>query len=417
MLDRTQAPLFQGLPSFALPAATTIFTSEGVPIVGLTGVQQEVLKIDWVFDAGRWQETTAGASHFVSLLLDKGTATQPASAIAALLEGMGAHVEISAGADFFYVSLYALTKNWQQALAIVSEILSQPAFAEAELALQKKITLENIRVNQEKTSYLAGQAIRAALFGSVHPYGTSLETADVQRLQRSDLHEFHQQHFRLIKVFAAVPDVNYLDALARTIQRVQTSKTAPVVKHQAQPGVREQHISKEGSVQNSIRLGKRTIGRTHADYAALLLVNHLLGGFFGSRLMKNIREEKGLTYGIHSGLQPYLHDCSWVISADVNKANRDIAFAEIRSEMQRLCEELVSLAELDVCKNHFLGSLVADVATPFSVMEKVRTVQLSGLAANHYEKLFSEIQAITPEQFKNCANRYLSGDWHQVSVG
>lgn len=417
MLDRTQAPHFEALPSFALPATPAIITPQGVPLVGLAGVQQEVLKIDWVFDAGRWQETKPASSHFVSLLLDKGTTTKPANTIAALLEGMGAHVEVSAGADFFNVSLYALTKNWQRALGIVNELLEQPIFPEEELMLQKSIALENIRVNQEKTSYLASQAIRASLFGAAHPYGSSLEPANVQALQRSDLQDFHEQNFRLRGVFATVPELHHLNALVSAIQLAPASKTVAPINHAVQPGERQQHIAKAGSVQNSIRLGKRSIGRTHPDYPALLIVNHLLGGFFGSRLMKNIREEKGLTYGIHSGLQPYLHDTVWTISADVNQANREVAFMEIRNEMSKLGQEQVSVTELNLCKNHFLGTLVADIATPFSVMEKVRTVHLNGLPPNYYEKLFSDIQAMTPQRVQTTATQYLLGDWHQVSVG
>jgi predicted Zn-dependent peptidase len=146
-------------------------------------------------------------------------------------------------------------------------------------------------------------------------------------------------------------------------------------------------------------------------------VNHLLGGFFGSRLMKNIREKKGLTYGIHSSLQPYLKDGMWTISADINKANRELAFSEIRNEMKWLCEQPVSEEELAICKNHFLGSLVADVANPFSVIEKVRSVQINDLPPDYYQTLFAGVQTLAPNALQEIANRYLGGEWHQVSVG
>jgi predicted Zn-dependent peptidase len=417
MLDRTQAPPFQALPAFTLPPTLTISLPNGGELIGISGVQQEVVKIDWVFAAGRWQETVPGSSHFVSLLLDKGTTRQSAAALAATLEGMGAHLEISAGADLLYVSLYALTKNWQAALAVVNEVLRDAQFPQDELDLQKQITLENIRVNQEKTSYLAGQAIRALLFGNSHPYGAALEAEHVTALQRTHLRDFHQQFFQLVAMFATVPQPAQLNEIAQQVAPWPRWKSENAALHTAQPGALYQHVQKDGSVQSSIRLGKRTVGRDHPDYPALLLVNHILGGFFGSRLMKNIREKKGLTYGIHSSLQPYLQDGMWLISADINTANRDLAFAEIESEMNRLREEPVSLSELHVCRNHFLGSLVADVATPFSVMEKVRSTYLHCLPADYYQNLFAAIQSIEPRQLQEVAARHLAGSWHRVSAG
>lgn len=416
MVDRLQPPPFQGLPSFVLPAAHHLNLAQGFSLTGITGVQQEVIKIDWVYDAGRWRESVPGGSHFVSLLLDKGTRTRSAAEVAARLEGLGAHLEISAGADFFFVSLYALVKNWPAALSIVTDVLENAIFPENEVALQKTIMLENLRVNKEKTGYLAGQAIRAAVFGDLHPYGRSLEEQHVQAILSSHLQEFHR-NFRLLRVFATAPKMSHLEHLAEALGARPGPQPAAMPAYAVQPGLLRQQIFKAGSVQHSIRLGKRVIGRAHADYPALLLVNHLLGGFFGSRLMKNIREKKGLTYGIHATVQPYLHDTLWTISADVNTANLVVALAEIHHEVGQLCETEVSHDELMVCKNHFLGTLVADVATPFSVMEKIHTVYLNDLAHNHYEKLFRVIQTLTPAQFRAIATRYLGGDWHQVTVG
>lgn len=415
-LNRKQAPPFQALSSFTLPDATQLTTASGIPILGLAGVQQEVVKIDWVFDAGRWRESVAGSSHFVSLLLDKGTASRPAAAIASALEGLGAQVECSAGADYFFVSLYALSKNWLDAFAIVSDMLTNATFPHDELSLQKTITRENIRVNREKTSYLAAQALRAAVFGSSHPYGSTLEEKQVIGIERSHLVALYER-FQLLGIFAAVPGTAYLDQLASRSGHWPAARQLQDFTHSVTAGAPIQHLAKEGSIQNSIRLGKRTIGRHHPDYGGLLLVNHLLGGFFGSRLMKNIREKKGLTYGIHASVQPYRHDSLWSISADVNKVNLEIARAEIQNEMQELADAEVSDAELQVCKNHFLGALVADVGTPFSVMEKMRTVFLHGLPQNHYQHLFDTIRQIDRARFREVARRYLAGPWHHVSVG
>ncbi len=115
-----------------------------------------------------------------------------------------------------------------------------------------------------------------------------------------------------------------------------------------------QHIAKPDGVQSSIRMGMRTINRGHADYFSLLLLNHILGGYFGSRLMKNIREEKGLTYGIYSSLNPFKNDCMFSIGADVDKINVELTINEIKKEIEALCLTEISEDELDVTKTIFL---------------------------------------------------------------
>jgi predicted Zn-dependent peptidase len=177
-------------------------------------------------------------------------------------------------------------------------------------------------------------------------------------------------------------------------------------------------ISKDESVQSSLRLGKRFINRTHPDYFECLLLNHILGGYFGSRLMKNIREEKGLTYGIYSSINPFRNDCLFSIGADVGKEKKDLALLEIKHELNKLIERPIDPGELSAAKNHFLGSLQLEVANPFACIDKIKNIRLNDLDDSFYKSLFTKIQASNSSGLQALTAKYFSSDELRiVSVG
>ncbi len=227
----------------------------------------------------------------------------------------------------------------------------------------KSIFLQNLKINKEKTSFLVSQLIRKMIFGN-HPYGTSLEEKDVEALHREELRSFHHSNFRPAAIFVTThPSVTAEEIITRfslLTSPAPDSGNLPIVSS----GKKNEHIAKDG-VQTSLRLANRSLNRKDRHYPDLLLFNHILGGYFGSRLMKNIREEKGLTYGIYSSINPFAHESFFVIGADVNKENRDLALDEIRKEIKRMRTEAVDASELEIARNHFLGSLQSEVANPF----------------------------------------------------
>jgi predicted Zn-dependent peptidase len=184
------------------------------------------------------------------------------------------------------------------------------------------------------------------------------------------------------------------------------------------PGVRDETINKEESVQSSLRLGLRMVKKSHPDFPHMLLLNHILGGYFGSRLMKNLREEKGLTYGIHSSLNALQRDGFFMIGADVNKENKELAFQEINREMMRLREERIGEEELTIAGNHFLGALQLEVANPFSATEKVKNIYLNQLPADYYQIIFDKVSTATPDELVEiAANHFAVENLYKVSVG
>lgn len=406
-LDRAVAPAFSLPPSFELPKVTRIPGSGGFDTLVFDQIPQELVKIELIFEAGRWQEPTPGVSYFTAHLLEKGTGKHNAQAIAEWFDRFGAHIEISSGADFSSISLYVLKKRLPNVLPMFAEMVTTPTFPESELELIKGIFKQNLRVNLEKNSFVASQLLKRNLFGPQHPYGSAVEEKDVDNITTIALSNFYKAHFRPSHLFVTgrLPS-NTIDEIL-SIFNPKGNNRPPTSDHNVAPGVTHVYQDKKESIQTSIRMGLRTLNRNHNDYAALLLANHLLGGFFGSRLMKNIREEKGLTYGIYASVQPFVRDSIWVVGADVNKENLDLTIHEINHEINRLAQEPPPQNELEAARNHFLGSLQLDMANPFSVVEKIKTIALNGLSQNFYSELFSRITAVTPNDISAITRSYL----------
>jgi len=419
MLNRTIAPPFNRTTRFDLIHPDTVALDNGIPVYYISGGQQNVLKIELVFKAGRWFEPHWGAAYFASNLLSKGTTNKTSFAIAQVFDRYGAHVEISPGLDVVSLALYSLTGKLQPVLALLIELLQESVFPAKELEQMKTIYLQNLKVNQEKTSFQASKLLRRNLFGENHPYGKELEAEEVTALQREQLADYYKRFFGdLFILVSGKVETDTRTLINNTfgglaVQSVADKSHAPSV---AKPF--RQLADKEDSVQSSLRIGKRFIGRTHADYYDALFLNHILGGYFGSRLMKNIREDKGLTYGIYSSIHTLRNDTYLVIGADVNKDNLEIAFEEIRKELLRLRVEPIDTEELETARNHFIGSLQSEIVTPFAHADKVKNMILFNLPDDYYQKLIHRLDTLHRDDLVRIAETYFAEDsFFETAVG
>ncbi|HEX6223006.1 MAG TPA: pitrilysin family protein [Chryseolinea sp.] len=419
MLDRTIAPPFNRTTSFDLIQPQKKILKGGAECYFVLGGTQEVSKIEIVFPAGRWVEKVWGASYFTSNLLSKGTSNKTSFEIAHLLDLYGAHLEINSGLDNVSISLYILNKNFEQSVKLFFELLTQSVLPQDELDLLKSIYLQNLRVNYEKTSFHASRLIRKNLFKETHPYGKELDDSDIGQLHRNSLQQHYTTFFKngTILVSGKVSERNQ-DIIADVFSSLGNNIiTAKTFSNESRESYREV-MTKEGSVQASVRLAKRSISKTHPDYVDALFLNHILGGYFGSRLMKNIREDKGLSYGISSSLHTLKNDSYLVIGADVNRENLDLTFNEIAKEIKRLRTEKIDDEELDVARNHFIGGLQLEITTSFAHADKVKSIVLYNLPENHYQKMIARIDRITSDDLIKIADQYFAEDsFIQVAVG
>lgn len=420
MLNRKSAPQFAEIKRFHLPSPEIITLDNGVPLIQFDKVNQEVLMIELIFKAGKWFETKRGTSYFTAHLLDKGTLNKNSLQIAETFDFFGSSIEVNPGFDFTSLSLFTLSKNIKKVLPLFCEIALSPAFPDSEFTLLKDIFKQNLKINKEKSSYLAGKLIRQNIFGSNHPYGNSVDESEVEALTQADLIRFFKVRFHLHEVYVTgLLNDSMKKMLTQSLSEFRiASETEATLNFDEGQKNHSQHVEKPDSVQSSLRLGKKIINRNSPDYPSIVLLNHILGGYFGSRLMKNIREEKGLTYGIHSSINTLKNDAFFLIGTDVNKENRELALSEIKAEIRRLRESTIETEELETAKNHLLGSLQLETANPFSVLEKIKTIRLNQLNSDFYSDLFDGIRITNSEAINRIAQLQLHEEkLFEVSVG
>ena len=419
MLDRKLSPKFVQDRSLEIVKPEIQVLNSGRKVIIVNGGDQEVIKIELIFEAGRWHEPHRGVSHFMSTLLQKGTKKYNSFQIDNRFEYYGVHLEIQPGFDYTSVALYGLSKNIPFVLDLLLDVLVNPNFPEQELQQAKTIYKQGLKINLEKTSYIASREFRKNIFGENHPYGSDIELSDIDSIEQNHLVEFHQKYFSPhCIILSGKIDVPTIELIISTFNNLEL-KVVNSPNHYSSPSAtRYLHIDKANSVQTSIRMGHKSLTRSDLNYPELLLFNHILGGYFGSRLMKNIREEKGLTYGIHSSIQILKKDSYFVIGADVNIENKELTISEIKNELNELKDNVISQEELEIARNHFVGSLQSELNTPFAHADKIKVITLFDLPENFYSELVKRLFDVNAYQLLEFANdNFSEEELHIISVG
>lgn len=424
-VDRKIAPAIHDAVEFeyALPPISTESLDNGLPLYWVNAGVQDVVQIDWVFPAGLWFEEKEAVAHATAGLLKNGTSKHTAEQISEALEFYGAQLKASAGNDYATVSLYALTKHLPNLLPMVLEILTEATFPEQEVEIYRRNVIQRLLVNLRQSDFVANQRIDAQLFGEHHPYGRYTRKETVEALTREDMLKFYQQHYSLanVRMFAGgklnsydIQQINKVFGSAGIVP----AEVPPVVFEPKSKAEKVQHISNDpDGVQGAIRIGRLFPNRHHPDYTPMVVLNTLFGGYFGSRLMSNIREEKGYTYGIHSSLGPEVNGGSLIIQTETGRNVTAAAVMEIYKEMERLCHEPADEEELLLVKNYLLGGILGDLDGPFSILQRWRTLILNGFTEDHFKKNISIYKNITAAELQALAQKYfIKDEFYEVVV-
>ncbi len=427
MLDRTRPPLTKDPVdfSFVLPPIHREELPNGIPFYWLEAGVQEVVQIDWVFPAGIWQEGKPAVAQAVAALLRNGTATRTAHEINEAFERYGATLRTGAGEDWASVTLYSLSKHLPALLPLVREVIAEAAFPEDELRLYKENTAQRLLVSLAQCDFVANQRIDALLFGEAHPYGRYTKKEKVEALTREDLIAFHNQFYNPgnAQIFAGGKLLPAHRSLIRDLFGAEnggeTKVQSPAAVYSAPaPSDRVQRISNDpNGVQGAIRVGRLFPTRQHPDFAPMVVLNTVMGGYFGSRLMSNIREEKGYTYGISSSLQPLLHGGSLLIHTEAGRDVCEPALAEIWKELQRLQEEPVGEEELLLVKNYLLGGLLGDLDGPFQLLNRWKSLILNGFNESRFQENIRIYKTMDAAALQALAQKYYNReDFYEIVV-
>ncbi|WP_242928014.1 M16 family metallopeptidase [Pontibacter vulgaris] len=415
MLDRKKAPATYEIDAVSLPSAEVTKLGNGARLHIIENKTQPVIRLDFVFKAGKWYEPATGISDLTSKMLLEGTTTYTAKQIANKVAFYGASFESNHGYDRVEYTLYCLSKYLKELLPLVLDVLQNPTFPEGEFELLKQRTIQNIKVQRQKNAYLATNSFTKLIYGANHPYVFGYEETALNNISLDELKSFYKQQLSTqgMEVFAC-GDLNtesniYLkqsiDALQLTDKSIIDNGNKTI---NLNSEAKYNFVDLPNSIQSSIRVGKHFPSIQHPDYLKLTVVNEILGGYFGSRLMRNIREDKGYTYGIYSAMSPKEHDTLFYIGTDVNYEVTENTLAEIRKEIELLQKEAVSTDELDVVKNYMLGKFLNDIATIFDQCDKYKHITLNNLSSDHFNNLLHTIRTIDQNEVQNLAQQYLS---------
>lgn len=422
MLDRTSPPIFHRINKINIPDPSCDLLDNGIPVYTIAAGKQPVIKIEFIFNAGSWYEQAPGASYFATKMLSEGTSSLNSTTISNEIEKYGAHLDLNASMDFAVITLECLNKQLPKLLPLVHELLYDSVFPENEFLTLKKIKSQQIKVSREKTSVLASVKFRESLFGSNHPYGKDLTDKNVEDLKLSEVINFYNQFFKtgyeIIVSGQPTPDshslLNYVFGKRKLLNPSESPRFV-AGNLSSEKNILEK---KSNNIQSSIRLGKKLFKKNHPDLIDILILNEILGGYFGSRLMKNIREEKGYTYGISSSIITLKNEGFFIVGTDVNKENTQNTIDEILKEIKILQSTPVPEEELETVKNYMVGSFLSDINTPFALADKFKSVHLNGLDLQFYKKYIDRINAITPNEIKNIVKKHLDIDTlYTVVVG
>jgi zinc protease len=419
MLNRSIAPDFIPTQSLSLPSVVKVIDNSGVQFYCLQNPNLEIFRLEIVFRAGSYFGQKFALSYFTSKLLSAGTKSKNSNEIAESFERLGGFLEVGQNQERMVVTLHGLSKFFEQYLPDLAEIVFSPTSPLEELNIQKKIATQSYLVNIEKTVTEANKIFREGLFGSNHSFGKTLQPSEIDIVSQPEIVDFHSEYIKNAS-FNVFLTGNFSDKDVNSIQTFFKQKTLvskpSVIKSPALNDVFNLKIDKPESVQSSIRLGRRIFNRHHPDFFKFLVFNTILGGFFGSRLMKNIREEKGLTYGISSSIVPLAKEGYWSIGADVKKENVPLALEEIQKEIDVLKNQQVTEGELSLVKNYMKGSVLSSTNTVFDIMDKHKAILHENLPEDFYNSMLQRIDAVSAPEVQEMANTYMQ-DLSTVVVG
>lgn len=414
MLNRKEAPtISQAIDfDFNLDPIAKKGLSNGLPIYVMNGGVQEVVSLDFVFPAGIYRQSIIGVPKVVGSQLRSGTSSKDSNELHKIFEHYGASFGVRVGNDFATVSVRSMSKHLPSLLPVLREIFSDAQFSEDELIIYKKQAKQALEINLKKSEFQANRHIDKLLFGDAHPYGSCISEHHYDAIGSKELLDFQRKYYNigLAKIFLAG---KFSDEVLHSLEKhfgdvtVVEDDLQKDLKILPSPERKNRLIKNEEGVQGAIRIGRPFVEKAHEDFTPFQFLNVLFGGYFGSRLMSNIREDKGYTYGIYSWIYNIQQEGAWMIAADTGRDVAEKAVDEIFHEMKRLREELVSEDELLLVKNYLLGSLLGQLDGPFKSIQRWKSLILNGYEADRFDRAIKIYKSIDAKQVQDLAQKYL----------
>ncbi len=422
-IDRKTAPEFREIENISLIHPQHQELANGCNIFCFDSGEQELVRIEWIFGNLRFNPEKPLLNVAVNTMLTEGTKTLSASQIADRVDFYGAFLQVEYGFDISSVTLFSLNKHLQHTLPVIKDIITNSVFPQNELETFIRNQKQKLQVSLQKNDVVARRQFNKAVYGNTI-YGLNADADTYDSLRRDDMLQFCEQMYQpanCTMIIAGKIDADTLKLITDFFDAAWVSNNLPVDTSQPALDPAAEHfylIEKPDALQSAIRMGIPAINRTHPDFAALQVLNTVLGGYFGSRLMANIREDKGYTYGIGSGVSSLKHGSAMFIATEVGADVCKAAIGEIEKEIRLLQDELIPEDELSLVRNFMMGSLLGSLENVFSHADKFKNLYFSGLDYDYYDRYVHTVKTVTAETLQKLAKKYLNfNEFYKIIVG
>jgi len=423
-LNRLQEPEIHEISKINIGSIEKLNLDNGLPLWLMNTGSQELVKIQIAVPAGTLYQSQALISFFTNQLLKEGSKNFTASEIAEKMDFYGAFFDSKTSRDLAYINVFSLNKHLDAVLEIIADVLVNPSMHQHELNTILDQEKQAYQIRIQKVKNIAQRKFNQFLFGNQHPYGSSAVLADYEQLKLESLQSFFKNNYQVndwqIYVSGKVNHETlkvlnrHFGQLHRGVQQVQIPDLPLKNTFEA----KAHFIEHKGAMQTALKMGKMSINRNHVDYPVLSLSQTILGGFFGSRLMQNIREDKGYTYGIHSNIIHHQQASYFSISSELGGEFAEKALEEVHKELKRLRSEKIDQNELNLVKNYMAGSLLKSLNGPFALAEMMRMLNEYNLSPNYFSDYIQSFQAASSEDVLQVAEKYLNeSEMMSIMVG
>ena len=414
MLDRTTPPPIRQLSEFGIARPDRRTMKNGMPLNIIHAGTEDVVRFDLLIGGGQWNQEQPLQAMFTNRMLREGAGNLTSAQIAERLDYYGAWLELSSSVNYGFITLYSLNKYFARTLAVISEMIKAPVFPEKELSVVADTNKQQFLVNSTRVEMIARKQLNKALFGPEHPFGRYAVAEDYDRITPEVLRSFYQKYYHSgnCSVYVSgkvTPEIIHCieDNLGGEQWGKVTEKTVMSVVPPVTTKEKRIFIEREDALQSSLKMGSFVMDRHHPDFLKARVMVTLFGGYFGSRLMSNIREDKGYTYGISAAIMPYPGQGVLAVSAEAANEFVEPLIGEVYHEIDRLQNELVSDGELSMVKNYMLGDMCRSYESAFSLADAWIFVQVSGLQDTYFAEALDAVKEVTPQEIRELAGRHL----------
>lgn len=407
-MNRTVAPKFAQAQDLNIISPERIVLHNGAVLFWLKDVKDDSVKLDIEWDAGTKYQDKRLTSTFTNKLLLAGNNDLTAKQIAEEIDFYGGFTQLEIDKDHAGIVLYGLRENMASIFDVFKRAFEKVSFPESEFKKEIDIAVNKFKVESQKVKTICRRTFTKNLFGESSGYGQVAKETDFKAIDTSDLKAFFEDKYQNAPVIFLTGNVDqtFIDTIKTWTEQFETYQFHPK-KHVFNQTKGPVHIEKADAIQSAIRVGRLMYKKDHPDYFNFQLLNTILGGYFGSRLMANIREDKGFTYGIGSGMAVLQDQGYFFIATEVGKDVKEKALQEIYFELDQLKENLIPEEELTKVKNFMLGEFLRQADGPIAMMEIFKNIYFNKLSKSYYSDFIKAIHAATPEDLQILAKKYL----------